>query len=230
MKVAPVGVRGQSTDRVHFIGQAALLIASAYNLPIGSEGRRIVNAPDWLNSEAERYELQAKIEESLFAAMQKMPPSQQRDQVALMEQSLLADRFKLKVHFETRQMPVYALVVAKDGPKLSVAKEGEASKLFVLDSEQGSEVTAQGVTLDEFIHSPLMRAGGRSVVDQTGLAGTYDFTLKWASDLVARDSGQESDAPSLFTAMQEQLGLKLVPTKGPIEVVVIDHIERPSEN
>jgi bla regulator protein BlaR1 len=89
-------------------------------------------------------------------------------------------------------------------------------------------VTAKGVTLDEFVHSPLMRTGKRLVADQTGLKGTYDFTLKWAPDLAGQESG--ADAPSLFTAIQEQLGLKLVPSKAPVEVIVIDHIERPSEN
>jgi uncharacterized protein (TIGR03435 family) len=136
MKASPVGGGGQATDRVHFIGQTALLIASAYNLPVGSESRMIVETPDWLNSEADRYEVQAKIEDSLYPAMRKMTPAQQREQVALMEQSLLADRFKLKVHFETREMPVYALVIAKDGPKLTPAKDGEASKLSSLTSKE----------------------------------------------------------------------------------------------
>jgi uncharacterized protein (TIGR03435 family) len=228
MKVVPVGLGGQPTDRVRFIGQTALLIASAYNVPIGSENRMILGAPDWLNSETERYDVQAKIEDSLYEAMQKMPPAQQREQVALMEQSLLADRFKLKVHFETREMPVYTLVVATNGPKLTSAKDGEPHTLFILDNEQGSEVTAKGVTLDEFVHSPLMRTGKRLVVDETSLKGTYDFTLKWAPDLAGQES--RTDAPSLFTAIQEQLGLKLVPSKAPVEVIVIDHIERPSEN
>ena len=234
MKVSPVGGGGQPTDRVHFIGQAALLIASAYNLPVSSEGRRIVGVPDWLNSEADRYEVKAKIEDSLYVAMQKMTPAQQREQVALMEQSLLADRFKLKIHFETREMPVYALVVAKSGPKLTPAKDGEASKLSSLNNRQGSEITAQAVTFDQFVHSPLWTPiGGRLVMDQTSLKGTYNFTLRWTSEqLVSQGAGPESgaDAPSLFTAIQEQLGLKLLPTKGPVEVIVIDHVERPSEN
>ena len=130
LKVDPGGPGGQPTDRVHMILPAALLIASAYNLPVGSEKSRIVGGPEWLSSD--QYEIQAKIEDSLYAAMQKMTPAQQREQVALMEQSLLADRFNLKVHFETREMPVYALVVAKGGPKLTPAKDGEASKLFTL--------------------------------------------------------------------------------------------------
>jgi len=95
---------GQRTDRVHLTSSAQLLILFAYNLPFGSERTRIVGGPDWANSE--QYEVQAKIDDPLFAAMQKMTPDQQREQVDLMEQSLLADRFKLKVHFETREMPV----------------------------------------------------------------------------------------------------------------------------
>jgi uncharacterized protein (TIGR03435 family) len=177
--------------------------------------------PDWLGSDD--YEIQAKIEDSLYAAMQKMTPAQQREQVNLMNQSLLADRFKLKVHFETREMPGFALVIAKGGPKLTPAKDGESSRLSV----RQNEMTAKAITLDQWIHSPFL--GGRMVVDQTGLKGTYDFTLSWSEQSGA---GQENgtDAPSLFTAVQEQLGLKLVPTKGPVEVIVIDHIEKPSEN
>jgi bla regulator protein blaR1 len=88
---------------------------------------------------------------------------------------------------------------------------------------------ATATTLDQWIHSPFL--SGRAVVDQTGLKGTYDFTLTWSESL-ASGAGQESgtDAPSLFTAVQEQLGLKLVPTKAPVEVIVIDHIEKPSAN
>jgi uncharacterized protein (TIGR03435 family) len=188
-----------------------------------------VGSPDWLRTD--QYEIQAKIEDALYAAMQKMTPTQQREQVDLMEQSLLADRFKLKVHFETRDMPVYALVVAKGGPKLTPAKDGESSRLSSLpDNEHGTEMTAIAVTLDQFAHSPLWGKGGRLVVDQTGLKGTYDFTLKWSSEQLV--AGQESgvDAPSVFTAIQEQLGLRLVPSKAPVEVIVIDHIEPPSAN
>jgi bla regulator protein BlaR1 len=234
LKVDPLsgGERGQRTDRVHFIGQTVLLIASAYNLPLGRENQ-ILGAPEWVEQEANRYEIQAKIEDSLYAAMQKMTPVQQREQVALMEQSLLADRFKLKVHFETREMPVYALVVAKGGAKLTPAKDSEVSMLSnTREDEQGTETTGKAVTLEQLAHSVLL-FGGRRVVDQTGLKGTYDFTLMWGREQpVASDVGQwdGTDAPLLFTAIQEQLGLKLVLTKGPAEVIVIDHIERPSEN
>ncbi len=160
MKASPVGGGGQLTDRVHFIGQVEIFIASAYNLPVAS-GSRIVGGPDWLNSESNRYDIQAKIEDFLYAAMQKMPPAQQQEQVALMEQSLLVDRFKMKVHFETREMPVYVLVVAKGGAKLRPAEGGEISKLFTLDNDRGSEITASAVTIAEFVRSPLLRTGGR---------------------------------------------------------------------
>ena len=223
-KIAPINAGGQTTDRVHSILSARLLIAFAYKVPFGFERSRVLGGPDWLGSDD--YEIQAKIEDSLYAAMQTMNPAQQREQVDLMEQSLLADRFKLKVHFETREMPAYALGIAKGGPKLSPAKDGESSRLSV----RQNEMTATAITVDQWIHSPFL--GGRVVVDQTGLKGKYDFTLTWSEQSVASGTGQESgsDAPPLFTAVQEQLGLKLVPTKVPVEVIVVDHVERPSEN
>jgi uncharacterized protein (TIGR03435 family) len=200
-----------------------MLIAFAYNLSLGFENR-VVGGPGWLNSEP--YEIEGKIEGAQFAAMQTMTPEQQRRQVDLMEEALLADRFKLKAHFETREMPGYALVVAKGGPKLAAAKDGEVGRL----SMRGETMTAEAVTLDQWIQSPFL--SGRAIVDQTGLKGRYDFALTWSERLSAADAGPDdgADAPSLFTAIQEQLGLKLVPTKTPVEVIVIDHIERPSEN
>lgn len=233
MKVDPgPGVeRGQRSDRVHVIWPLEILISSAYNLPPSSD--RLLGLPDWVRQATDQYEIDAKIEESLFAAMQKMTPAEQREQVELMEQSLLADRFKLKLHFETREMPAYALVVAKGGPKLALAKDGESSRIFdTRENEQGTETTATAVTLEQFVHSVLL-FGGRRVVDQTGLKGAYDFTLTWRSDrLIAAGTGLENgtDAPPLFTAIQEQLGLRVVPTKDVIEVIVIDHVEKPSEN
>ena len=223
-KIAAINPGGQTTDRVHSILSARLLIAFAYNVPFGFERIRVVGGPDWLGSDD--YEIQAKIEDSMYAAMQKMNSAQQREQVKLMEQSLLADRFKLKVHFETREMPGFALVIAKSGPKLRPAKDGESSRLSV----RQNEMTATAISMDQWIHSPFL--GGRVVVDQTGLTGTYDFTLTWSEQSVASGAGQENgaDAPSLFTAVQEQLGLKLVPTKVPVQVIIVDSIERPSAN
>jgi bla regulator protein blaR1 len=229
MKVAPVGAGSAPTDRVHMIVPISLLIASAYNLPVGSESRRILGGPDWLREDIDQLEIQAKIEGSEYAAMQKMTPAQQHERVALMEQSLLADRLRLKVHFETREMPVYALVVAKSGARLIPAKAEESTRISTLGNEQENEMTATGVTLEQFALSPLLTgaADGRPVVDQTGLKGTFDFTLKWTPQQLTASGG---DAPSLFTAVRDQLGLQLVPSKAAVEVIVIDHIEQPSAN
>ena len=234
MKASPVGDNPKISDRVQFIGQTALLIQSAYNLPAGS-GKRIVGAPNWVESESNRYQIQAKIEDSLYAAMQSMPSAQRLEQIAWMEQSLLANRFKLRLHFETRDMPVYALVVAKGGPKLTAAKDGEPATLSALANGRGSDMTAKAVTLAEFANSPLLASatGGRPVVDQTGLQGRYSFKLTWESEqLITQGASEETvaDAPSFFTAIQEQLGLRIVSSKAPVEVVVIDHIEQPSDN
>jgi len=234
MKVAPVDEGPPPTGHLHMILPISILITSAYNLPVGSESR-ILGGPDWLRQDIDQFEIQAKIEDSEYAAMQKMTPAQQHERVALMEQSLLADRFRLKVHFETREMPVYALLIAKSGAKLSPAKHEESSRISTLASEQGREMTAIGVTLERFVLSPLLTGplGGRQVLDQTGPKGAFDFTLKWtpeqlAASAAAKDVG--ADAPSFFTAIREQLGLLLVPSKAPVEVIVIDHIEQPSAN
>ncbi len=144
---------GQQTDQVHVTEPPALLILFAYNLPLGSERTRIMRGPDWLYSAP--YEIQAKIDDSMFAAMQKMTPDQQSEQIHLMEQSLLADRFKLKVHFETREMPVYGLVADKGGPKLTLANEGESNKISSLNGE----LTARAVTST---NSLTPRCGRRS--------------------------------------------------------------------
>jgi uncharacterized protein (TIGR03435 family) len=234
MKVAPVDAGPPPTDQIHMILPISILITSAYTLPVGSENR-ILGGPDWLRQDINQFEIRAKIETSEYAAMQKMTKAQQHERVALMEQSLLADRFRLKVHFETREMPVYALVVAKGGAKLNPAKNEEVRRISTLGNAQESEMTAVGVTLEQFVLSPLLSgaAGSRPVVDRTGLNGAFDFTLKWTPDqLAASTAAREvgADAPSLLTAIREQLGLLLVPLKAAVEVIVIDHIEQPSAN
>lgn len=222
-------VRVLENDRVHFIGQLDLFLMEAYNLPIGSE-KRILKAPRWADSEADRYEIVAKIDASTFAAMKKMTPEHQREQIQILEQSLLAERFHLKVHVETKgQTSVYALVVDKGGLKITPSKDGEESRI----SSLRNEITAEAVTLDQFAHSPLWTPiGQRFVINRTGLTGTYDFTLRWRSDDL-HEAGTvqgESDLPYLFDAIREQLGLKVVDSKAPLEVLVIDNLERPSKN
>jgi bla regulator protein blaR1 len=216
-KIAPGRGGAQTTDRVQMVVTAQQLIASAFNLPLGFEGR-IEGGPGWVRDESNRYEIRAKIDDATFAAMQKLPPDRQRDQVQLMEQSLLADRFHLKVHFDTRSFPAYALVVAKGGPKLTSAKPGEITRL----SMQDNTMTATAIKLDQWILAPFL--GGRTILNQTGLTDLYDITLTWS------ERPELGNAPDLSTAIQQQLGLRLVPTKAPVEVVVIDSIDRPSDN
>ncbi len=130
-------------------------------------------------------------------------------------------------------MPVYALVVAKGGAKSNPAKTEQLSRISTLGNQQGSEMTAIGVTLEQFAQSPLLTgaAGGGPIVDQTGLKAAFDFTLKWTPDsLLALAAKEAGDAPSLFTAIREQLGLQLVASRAPVEVIVVDHIDRPSAN
>lgn len=245
-----------AADEFHLPGTSIRrLIESSYNLPPGSDAR-ILGGPGWIDSD--QYAIDAKIGDSLAAAMQKMSPEKRLAEIHLMEQSLLADRLKLKVHFETREMPVYMLVVAKGGLKLTPAKDPSptdplpVARLFhpedmqrvqkgLLIIPQGGEkrhMIVKGYTLDEFANmlTPHPEVGGRAVINRTGLSARYDFTLDWAqaepptAGAPGAAQSTDPDGPGLFTALQEQLGLKLAPGKGPVEFMVIDHIERPSAN
>jgi bla regulator protein BlaR1 len=227
-KEVPVGATAPVGDRVHFIGQIELLIEAAYGLPLSS-GERILGGPDWIRNESERYEVTGKIDDARYATIQKMSPAQQQEQVSLMEQSLLTDRFRFRAHIETREMPGYALVVAKGGSKLERAQDDARSQMSFVRNGQGYELRATAVSLEELARSPFLRIDKRQIVDTTGLQGRFSFTLKF-SNAVAGGSEGDSSAPELPTALQEQLGLRLVPENGPVEVVVIDHIDRPSEN
>jgi uncharacterized protein (TIGR03435 family) len=165
------------------------------------------------------------------------------DQFKLMFQSFLIDRFKLKVHWETKELPVLALVVAKGGPKLQEAKPGDtyANGIKGPDGKPGGHagmmmrgrgrLTGQGIPIASMV-PPLTQELGRIVQDKTGLTGKYDIQLRWTTDDAAPDSRSASDpsAPSIFTAIQEQLGLKLESRKAPVEVLMIDHVDQPSPN
>jgi uncharacterized protein (TIGR03435 family) len=236
------------------------LIEQAYRIPwTPGVNQRVVGGPAWIDSD--HYDVDARVDESQAAALSAMSNQQQKEQTSLMMQALLADRFKLRVHFESRELPIYGLAVAKGGSKLAAAKEtsmeddgpqrpsavvpssaeGLRKGIFVQYRGQEAEMTAKGVTLDQLVHwlAGYSEIGGRTVVDQTGLGGTYDFTLRWTrerlsapppSDPSGATSSTQPEAPALFTSLTEQLGLRLISTKGPVEVLAIDHIEKPSEN
>jgi uncharacterized protein (TIGR03435 family) len=219
------------------------LILNAYAV----QDYQLSEDPSWVASE--HYDIQATTAGT--TSVQQMEGPMLRD--------LLAERFKLTLHRETRQLPIYQLVVGKGGVKLQLSKEGSCTPYSVdsppppaptpgqpngnfcglhlsvdglnrtLDGK-GVALAAVATTLSRTYTSNL----GRNVIDRTGLTGTFDVHLKWAIDPLtspaAPGAAQDLAGPSLPTALQEQLGLRLESTRGPVEVLVIDHIERPSEN
>jgi uncharacterized protein (TIGR03435 family) len=214
------------------------LIDFAYTI---DDDRQVVGLSGWMISK--RYNIDAKVGDAEVSAMSKLPHLRMMDPYRFMQQSLLADRFKLKVHFETRELPIYALVVAKGGPKLKAsemnsARPAETAKPGSLEIGVGRTAGA-GATIGMLAEVLERQAEvgnppggrGRIVVDKTNLSGRYDWTLHWTPwQNLSSGELSESKGPSLFTALQEQLGLKLEPTRGKVEVVVIDHIDLPSEN
>jgi bla regulator protein blaR1 len=191
------------------------LIRMAY----GVKDYQIEHAPGWL--ESERYDIAAK-----SAVAPKTSLEEERSQV----RELLADRFRLATHRDTKQTQVYLLVVAKDGPKLTAHDDGTGSGI----RKTCGHLAGKRLTLDT-IATVLSRQFERDVLNRTGLPGKYDLQLDWTPDSgpcpVAADSeGSASATPSIFTAIQQQLGLKLESSKGPVEFLVIDRVERPSAN
>lgn len=197
---------------------------------------QISGGPGWAGSE--KYAINAKIDEDTLEALKKSP-KQGSDWGQLMLQSLLAERFNLKISRSNKELPIYALVVAKNGPKLSQA--ANPSGPSGSSSHKRGEVTYTGMPMSGFADR-LSREVGRKVVDKTGLQGKYDFTLHWTQERLtsmvgsAANSSQapaplpDSSGPSIFTALQEQLGLKLEPQKGPVEILVIESIDKPTDN
>jgi uncharacterized protein (TIGR03435 family) len=214
-----------------------MLIQSAYGL---FNRDRIVGAPSWVDSE--RYDVAAKIEASVIDDLQKLNPSQISSARNQMLQALLADRFMLALHRETRELAVYSLVVAKNGPKIQESKPidaapggsngrgGRGGMGPGITARSGS-IKGRSITLGSFADF-LAAQLGRPVLDKTGLTSLYDLDLQWTPDDNELQSppGSAPNGPAIFTAIQEQLGLKLESGKGPVEVIVIDHIERPSGN
>jgi uncharacterized protein (TIGR03435 family) len=204
-----------------------LLMTIAYDV----RDFQIVGGPGWIATE--RFDIVAKAE----GAPDQLTPEQFRPMLA----SLIEDRFQLKIHRETKEMPVYALVVAKNGLKLK-ANAGEPGPMLRMGRGQLSGMKIPMKMLLQQLAQQL----GRPVVDKTGLTGEYDFTLTWTPQLGEGGAGFGSgppgpggfegpppvdpNGPSIFSAVQEQLGLKLESEKGPVEVVVVDRVEKPTEN
>lgn len=196
------------------------LIFAAYELMSPSQ---VIGLPQWGYEDS--FDIEAKIDEDALSAYQKLSDRERKEQAAPMLRSMLADRFKLKVHHEARVLPVYELVIAKSGFKLKQAQGPE--NLYGMYTNRGLIHISRGPIGSRFIVG-LSGELGRIVVDRTGLTGYYDIDLKWTPD--GSQSSDPNAPPDLFTALEEQLGLKLVPTKAPVDVIVVDHVERPSEN
>lgn len=221
-------------DRFNATITAYGLVALAYKMGLSSN--QISGGPAWIKSQL--FDINAKVEDSVTdGKWKKLSLNQQWSQVQLMVQSLLADRFKLKVNRETKELPVYALVVARNGPKF--VEDSAHPEIDAISARGRGKVEAISSRVGNLVWflSIQPELEGRLVVDKTELRSYYSFTLQWAPETLSASSGQsansepfDSSRPPLFVAIQEQLGLKLEPAKGPVEVLVIDHVERPSEN
>jgi uncharacterized protein (TIGR03435 family) len=168
-----------------------------------------------------RFDVQAKSVEFDPDALKKLTGKQRRAMLL----PLLVERFQLKTHTEIKILPVYELVVTHGGPKFS--QSADDSKHGASLNIHNTELTAQDLPMASLARA-LSDQVHRTVIDKTGLAGNYDLTLKWS--LEDNPSAETDAAPSIFTALQEQLGLKLHPAKGPVETLVVDHAEIPSKD
>ncbi|HXB71735.1 MAG TPA: TIGR03435 family protein [Candidatus Acidoferrales bacterium] len=163
-----------------------------------------------------------------FDIAAKYPPDSKDDDRSLMLRTLLEDRFKLAVHRESKDMPGYALVVAKSGFKLKPVEPGGSDTNT--NGDRVRTLTAKKTSM-AILTDLVARWLGEVVVDKTGIDGVYDFELRWTNDDQPANGIDAAAAPSLFTALQETLGLRLQPQKVPVDIVVVDHVERvPTEN
>ena len=216
------------------------LITYAYALP---QQAQIVGGPAWITSVG--YDIVAKLEGN----PQVVPPGSGIDPARLAMRALLADRFKLTMHREAKQVDVYALVLVKPGSVGPALKPSTQDCAAAAEAQRrnngvpppgapfcgfdgGSGRIKFGGLPSSQIAAALTNYAGRNVVDHTGLTGSWEFELIFTPERAPGPPGADtpapSDAPSLFTALQEQLGLKLESTKGSVDVLVIDHVERPT--
>jgi uncharacterized protein (TIGR03435 family) len=228
-------------------------LSELVRLAFGTHPFQVQGAPSWFDSAA--YLVDAKMDGSEVDALQKLSPHDRTLARQHMLQALLADRFKLTFHHETKEVPVYFLVIAKNGPTLQEAKPG-----FVLpdgtkapagvpdwwNTDDDGKRTLTGVDVPIFQLVEMLAnftGDDRPILDKTGLTGNYDFTVRWVSSVDSNSPPTPPTEPggmvgrrrfpsdpSRVEAIQKQLGLKLEPGRGPVEYVVIDHVEKPSEN
>ena len=215
------------------------LIQFAYNL---KTNQQVPKTPAWIASE--KFDVDATIADADRDALKKLPADQKLEQYRLRVRTRLADRFNFKASMQTRELPVYALVLAKGVPKPALAPappDTLAQRTPTLGGFSSGQVKAGAVSMAVFADwlSGRPDVDGRPVVDATGLKGSFDFTLGFArageqptpydAANAHNNTAQDADVP-LLTALEEQLGLKLEPRRAPVEVLVIDHVEPPTPN
>lgn len=253
MKSIPQGVFFGIKPGGHFNANGVavkFLIEDAY----GVKDSQLSGLPPW--AEKDRYDIDAKCDEATAAWFDKLKPDDRAAQLRVMLQNLLRDRFNLSLTRDTKDLPVYALVVAKNGPKLKTSTFTPPENSPDMPRapgvgggpQMGIRMNGRGQLTETYgdmnmLADVLSRFCGRPVINKTALTGRYDFDLKWTPDEEqggpmspgARPGGDDAPPPdstgtSLFTAIQEQLGLKLEPQKAPMDVLVIQHIDHPTEN
>lgn len=225
---------------------------------------QVSGGPSWIDTE--RFAIDAKVEDSMAEQLRKLPLEQQAEQMSLMVRSMLVGRFGLEARSETKDLPVFALTIAKGGPKLAESAAAPTgapvnpapvpvtpgrgggsliqmpgSVMIRMGSGGQMMMTGKSASLGKLVDM-LNRQVDRPIVDQTGLAGTYEFAMQWTYDPTITGAqlpsgGEPPDAipaapsgTSIFSAIQEQLGLKLESTKAPYQVIVINRVERPTPN
>jgi len=203
-----------------------MLVLNAYQL----KDNQLEGLPKWADSD--RFDIKAKVVEPDPAVMKSLTGEQNQ----MMLRPVLTERFGLTFHREKKVLPVYEMVLAKDGPKFKAMLPEEESSGRTTNgvraggmSIHNTEMTAVGVPLDSLVRM-LSGQLQRIVIDKTGLAGKYDLQLKWTPDDAkpSPDSGADAAPPEIFTALIEQLGLKLQPSKAEVDMFVVDHVELPS--
>jgi uncharacterized protein (TIGR03435 family) len=180
-----------------------------------------LGGPIWFDSD--QFDVEAKPDDAISEQLVKLSWQERAKVAERMMQALFADRIQLKVHHEPRELPTFALVIAKGGLKMI---EGKTEDWYSTDTGKIQTIESKGISMESLVEQ-LSQQMGHIVVDQTGLKGLYAFTLRFSSNL---DATADSSEPSIYTALQEQLGLELESTKAQVDVLVIDHVERPSAN
>jgi len=214
------------------LSATAVTVGALLRIAYRTQDYRIVGQPDWLSTS--RYDISAKVDDT-------PPPTQ-----PVLLRALLADRFQLAVHNETREQPTFALVPARSDQKLGpqlIKSDFDCDAYFAAPHgppEPGRTpacatrigpgvLSGKSIPLSQLATS-LGPFVSRFTVDKTGVTGRFDVELTWTPDPVSPNTATDSPGPSIFTALQEQLGLKLVSERGPVEVLVVDRVQRPSGN